>query len=65
MIARTLAFLALIAVGAATNADGIAFLKANQGKEGVTELPSGLQYKVIRKGDGDSHPTANSPCECA
>ena len=27
-------------------------------------LPSGLQYKVLRSGDGDSHPTADSSCEC-
>jgi len=27
-------------------------------------LPSGLQYKVLRAGDGDSHPTAGSPCDC-
>jgi FKBP-type peptidyl-prolyl cis-trans isomerase FklB len=32
--------------------DGEAFLAANKGKEGVKALPSGLQYKVIKSGNG-------------
>merc|ERR1719253_2323608 len=48
----------------ATNAAGVAFLEANKAKEGVVELPSGLQYKVLRAGDGKEHPTVDSPCEC-
>ena len=48
----------------ATNEAGIKFLAANKEKEGVVTLASGLQYKVIRAGDGDSHPTVESPCEC-
>jgi len=32
--------------------EGQAFLAENQKKEGVVTLPSGLQYKVIRKGTG-------------
>ncbi len=32
--------------------EGKAFLEANSKKEGVVTLPSGLQYKVIRKGTG-------------
>lgn len=31
---------------------GEAFLAANKSKEGVVELPSGLQYKVIKEGSG-------------
>ena len=31
---------------------GEAFLKQNKGKEGIVTLPSGLQYKVLTKGDG-------------
>merc|ERR1712146_191849 len=31
---------------------------------GVITLPSGLQYKLLREGTGDSHPTADSPCDC-
>jgi FKBP-type peptidyl-prolyl cis-trans isomerase FklB len=33
---------------------GEAFLAENSGKEGVTTLPSGLQYKVITAGEGKS-----------
>ncbi len=33
---------------------GEEFLAANKQKEGVIELPSGLQYKVIKEGTGDS-----------
>ncbi|MBK7174352.1 MAG: FKBP-type peptidyl-prolyl cis-trans isomerase [Bacteroidales bacterium] len=35
-------------------AKGEAFLAENKAKEGVIELPSGLQYKVIREGAGIS-----------
>jgi FKBP-type peptidyl-prolyl cis-trans isomerase FklB len=31
---------------------GEAFLAANAKKEGVVSLPSGLQYKIVKKGDG-------------
>nr|AAD24965.1 macrophage infectivity potentiator [Candidatus Legionella jeonii] len=31
---------------------GDSFLNQNKGKDGVVSLPSGLQYKVIQKGDG-------------
>jgi len=37
---------------------GKAFLEANKKKPGVTELPSGLQYKVIKAGSG-AQPTIN------
>jgi len=37
--------------------EGDKFLAENKGKEGVTELPSGLQYKVITAGTG-KQPTA-------
>jgi len=40
------------------------FLAENKAKEGVVTLPSGLQYKVLRAGDGGSHPLADSPCAC-
>jgi FKBP-type peptidyl-prolyl cis-trans isomerase FklB len=54
----------LPALAAATNAEGEAFLKENAGKEGVITLASGMQYKVLRAGDGKEHPLVNSPCEC-
>lgn len=37
--------------------DGPAFLKANAAKPGVVTLDSGLQYKVLNEGDGNT-PTA-------
>lgn len=42
---------------AKNEATGEAFLKANQQKEGVVTLPSGLQYKILVKGNGKK-PTA-------
>merc|ERR1719198_2959846 len=62
---RALATLALVArASAGTNAAGKKFLEENKGKPGVITLPSGLQYKVLRAGDGAFHPTADSPCDC-
>ena len=52
------------AARAGTNAEGKAFLEENAKKDGVVVLPSGLQYKVLHKGDGADHPTVDSPCEC-
>jgi len=40
------------------------WLADNAKEEGVITLPSGLQYKVLRKGDGPDYPTVNSPCKC-
>ncbi len=39
-------------IGAAMKKEGEEFLSANAKKEGVTVLPSGLQYKVIKAGSG-------------
>lgn len=36
----------------AKKAEGVNWLAANKSKEGVVTLPSGLQYKVIREGNG-------------
>mmetsp|Transcript_642 Transcript_642/g.1322 ORF Transcript_642/g.1322 Transcript_642/m.1322 type:complete len:156 (-) Transcript_642:70-537(-) len=63
MLARLLSLSAICAVSA-TNAAGLKFLEENKGKDGVVTLPSGLQYKIITSGSGDSHPTVDSPCEC-
>lgn len=42
----------------ATTADpAIQFLQHNRTEAGVTETPSGLQYKVIAAGQGDGHPS--------
>merc|ERR1719482_2286175 len=65
MSTRLLFLAGLVArVAAGTNAEGLKFLEDNKGKPGVITLPSGLQYKVLRTGDGDSHPTPDSSCEC-
>merc|ERR1712205_257912 len=70
VITRTMSrFFALIAVlslscALATNEAGTKYLAENKNKEGVITLPSGLQYKVLKKGSGAHHPTKDSPCEC-
>jgi len=48
----------------ATNEAGTKYLEENKKKDGVVTLPSGLQYKVLKKGSGAHHPTVDSPCEC-
>ena len=40
--------------------NGIEFLAENAQKEGVRSTDSGLQYKVLSKGTGTAHPTAES-----
>lgn len=42
---------------------GRKFLKNNSKKNGVTELPSGLQYEVLHEGDGDI-PTLTDQVKC-
>lgn len=42
---------------------GLAFLAENKKKEGVIELPSGLQYLVLKEGDGDI-PAATNQVKC-
>jgi FKBP-type peptidyl-prolyl cis-trans isomerase FklB len=46
------------AVGEKNQREGEAFLAENKKKEGVVTLPSGLQYKIIKAGEGKK-PTAN------
>jgi len=43
--------------------DGEAFLAENARKEGVTVLPSGLQYKILKTGDGKL-PTDADTVDC-
>uniref|UniRef100_A0A7S3JYG4 peptidylprolyl isomerase n=1 Tax=Aureoumbra lagunensis TaxID=44058 RepID=A0A7S3JYG4_9STRA len=47
-----------------SNSQGVEFLEANKKKEGVITLDSGLQYKVLRTGNGDAHPLVSSKCSC-
>lgn len=49
---------------ASPDQEGIDFLAENAGKPGVITLPSGLQYKVLKKGDGKHHPAPDAPCLC-
>eukprot|EP00962_Isochrysis_galbana_P021088 scaffold6206_cov238-Isochrysis_galbana.AAC.2 len=64
MSRQVLAFLSLALLTMASNDFGVTFLEENSKKEGVITLPSGLQYKVLRAGQGADHPTPDSPCEC-
>jgi FKBP-type peptidyl-prolyl cis-trans isomerase FklB len=40
--------------------DGEAFLAENAKKEGITVLPSGLQYRILKKGDGKAPANADT-----
>jgi FKBP-type peptidyl-prolyl cis-trans isomerase FklB len=51
------------AEGAANKKQGEDFLAANKSKEGVTTLPSGLQYKILKEGTGPK-PAASDTVEC-
>jgi len=42
------------------NQKGDAFLSENGAKEGITTLPSGLQYKVVKAGEGAVPPAGSS-----
>jgi len=48
---------------AANKKEGEAFLVENKSKEGVVTLPSGLQYKILKTGDGKI-PTDADTVEC-
>ncbi len=43
--------------------EGEAFLETNKKREGVTTLPSGLQYKILNAGEGKK-PTINDTVVC-
>ena len=49
--------------GAGNLEEGIKFLAANKNKQGVVELPSGLQFKVLTEGNGEI-PTLNDQVKC-
>lgn len=54
----------LVSLASATNKEGLDFLAENSKKPGVVILPSGLQYKILNKGDGLYHPAVGTPCSC-
>ena len=58
-----LAAMAAVAT-AGTNDAGKKFLAEKAKEADVIALESGMYYKVLRKGDGLHHPTADSSCEC-
>ncbi|KAJ1632010.1 hypothetical protein T492DRAFT_838774 [Pavlovales sp. CCMP2436] len=58
--AQLCASLLLAAFTPAAAKEGAAWLAANGQKDGVVSLPSGLQYKVLRRGHGDAHPAPGS-----
>lgn len=49
--------------GKAAKAEGEAFLAENGKKEGIVTLPSGLQYQVLKEGDGKK-PSATDQVVC-
>jgi FKBP-type peptidyl-prolyl cis-trans isomerase FklB len=49
--------------GAANRKEGEDFLAANKSKPGVITLPDGLQYKILKEGDGPK-PTASDTVSC-
>jgi FKBP-type peptidyl-prolyl cis-trans isomerase FklB len=53
----------MAAVGAKNKAAGDAYLAKNKTAEGVVTLPSGLQYKILKAGDGKK-PLATDTVEC-
>jgi len=62
--ASLLLLAAPLACHAGTNAEGEKFLAEKAKEADVTVLESGLMYKVLRKGDGQFHPTADASCSC-
>jgi FKBP-type peptidyl-prolyl cis-trans isomerase FklB len=50
-------------VGEKNKAEGEAFLAQNKGKEGVVTLESGLQYKILKAGEGKK-PAAGDTVVC-
>eukprot|EP00565_Helicotheca_tamesis_P006786 CAMPEP_0185723094 /NCGR_PEP_ID=MMETSP1171-20130828/39_1 /TAXON_ID=374046 /ORGANISM="Helicotheca tamensis, Strain CCMP826" /LENGTH=232 /DNA_ID=CAMNT_0028390757 /DNA_START=51 /DNA_END=749 /DNA_ORIENTATION=+ len=64
LFATTLFAILSTFASAGSNEPSLAWLAENKEKEGVKTLPSGLQYKVLKKGDGAFHPTVDSPCNC-
>jgi FKBP-type peptidyl-prolyl cis-trans isomerase FklB len=49
--------------GSNNREEGLRFLAENRKKKGVTELPSGLQYEVLKEGEGDI-PKATDKVKC-
>lgn len=61
---RVLLFALFAAIAFASSPEGEKFLEEYSKKDGVVTLPSGLRYRVIKSGEGKTHPKVNTPCEC-
>jgi len=67
---QTVLYKVLVAIFCRAMADpngeeaGLAFLEENKTKDRVVTLGSGLQYKVLKEGRGEKHPTVSTPCDC-
>jgi FKBP-type peptidyl-prolyl cis-trans isomerase len=53
----------MLQMGEANKKEGEAFLAANKAKDDVVSLPSGLQYKILKEGDGPK-PTPTDSVVC-
>ena len=49
--------------GSNNREEGLKFLAENRKKKGVTELPSGLQFEILKEGDGEI-PKATDQVKC-
>jgi len=54
----------LLAGVSATDEAGTKYLEEKSKEADVVTLPSGLRYKVLKKGNGSFHPMKDSPCLC-
>jgi len=59
-----LLFSVLNLVSAGSNEESKKWLEENALKDDIVVLPSGLQYKILRSGEGSEHPDIDTPCEC-
>ena len=64
MWCRFAAVFAFLTAVVATNEEGTKWLAEKAKEDGVVKLESGLMYKVLKAGDGEFHPTKDSPCDC-
>jgi FKBP-type peptidyl-prolyl cis-trans isomerase len=63
MSPRERAAVAKAAMADTNKQEGDSFLETNKTKQGVTTLPSGVQYKILRAGNG-KRPTEDSMVRC-
>ena len=64
MLSVILLFFTLTVAVLASDEKGLAFLAEKKKDPDVVALPSGLLYKVLKKGDGLYHPGPSTPCSC-